>query len=188
MTQQMKRRNLRSTMKTVAYCRYSTDLQSATSISDQARVCRARAEALGLRVDDVYADEQISGATPILARPSGMRLHAEALAGRIAVILIESLDRLSRDLVEQETVVRRLEHRGVRLIAVDGYDSNDGELRALTRGVKGLMSEHFLHDLRRKTHRGLVVSTGAQISSVIGIENSPPGFRPRPLPNGPGRP
>jgi hypothetical protein len=37
----------------------------------------------------------------------------------------------------------------------DGYDSNSGAGRKLLRGVRGLISETYLDDLRAKTHRGL---------------------------------
>jgi site-specific DNA recombinase len=56
-------------------------------------------------------------------------------------------------------VIRRLEHRGIRIVGVsDGYDSNSGAGRKLLRGVRGLIGligETYLDDLRAKTHRGL---------------------------------
>ena len=138
------------------YCRYSTELQSATSIADQASLCRSRADALGLRVGELYADEAISGSVPIAHRPGAARMAADALGGRFAVLLVEGLDRLARNLVEQEALVRRLEHRGLRIIGVaDGYDTASGKMRALARGVRGLIGETYLADLRDKTHRGL---------------------------------
>ena len=143
-------------MRAVIYARFSTELQSVASIEDQARLCRERATALGLTVVAVHSDCAISGATPVNRRPGASGCVADALAGRFDVLLIESLDRLSRDLVEQETVIRRLEHRGIRIIGVsDGYDSNSGAGRKLLRGVRGLISETYLDDLRAKTHRGL---------------------------------
>ncbi len=143
-------------MRAAIYARFSTELQSVASIEDQARLCRERATALGLTVVAVHSDCAISGATPVNRRPGASACVADALAGRFDVLLIESLDRLSRNLVEQETVIRRLEHRGIRLIGVsDGYDSTSGAGRKLLRGVRGLISETYLDDLRAKTHRGL---------------------------------
>ena len=143
-------------MRAVIYARFSTELQSVASIEDQARLCRERATALGLTVVAVHSDCAVSGATPVDRRPGASACVADALAGRFDVLLIESLDRLSRNLVEQETVIRRLEHRGVRIIGVsDGYDSTSGAGRKLLRGVRGLISETYLDDLRAKTHRGL---------------------------------
>ena len=143
-------------MRAVIYARFSTELQSVASIEDQARLCRERATALGLNVVAVHSDCAMSGATPVNRRPGASACVADALAGRFDVLLIESLDRLSRNLVEQETVIRRLEHRGIRIVGVsDGYDSTSGAGRKLLRGVRGLISETYLDDLRAKTHRGL---------------------------------
>jgi site-specific DNA recombinase len=143
-------------MRAAIYARFSTELQSVASIEDQARLCRERATTLGLSVVAVHSDCAISGATPVHRRPGASTCVADALAGRFDVLLVESLDRLSRNLVEQETVIRRLEHRGIRIVGVsDGYDSNSGAGRKLLRGVRGLISETYLDDLRAKTHRGL---------------------------------
>lgn len=80
-----------------------------------------------------------------------------AATGHCSALVIESLDRLSRDQVEQETIVRRLEHRGIRIIGVsDGYDTESGESRKLLRGVRGMINETYVDDLRKKTHRGLI--------------------------------
>ena len=45
------------------YARYSTDMQSAASITDQVRICRRLAEERGWQVVEVFADEAMSGAT-----------------------------------------------------------------------------------------------------------------------------
>jgi site-specific DNA recombinase len=125
-------------------------------ITDQARICHARAEALDAQVVLTHSDDCVSGSTPVAARIGGKALLADVLAGRIELLIIESLDRLSRDLVEQETIVRRLEHRGLRIVGVsDGYDTNLGASRKLTRGMRGLVNEIYIDDLRAKTHRGL---------------------------------
>jgi len=78
------------------------------------------------------------------------------MAGRFDILFIESLDRLSRDLVEQEMIIRRLEHRDLRIVGVsDGYDTSSGASLKLTRGMRSLVNEIYLDDLRIKTHRGL---------------------------------
>lgn len=137
------------------YGRFSTDRQRETSIADQERVCDVRATAIGFRIVVRHTDEGVSGSTPVAARPGGKQLLADALAGRFEVLLVEGLGRLSRDMVEQERVIRRLEHRGIRIVGVlDGYDS-DSSARKLHRGMRGLINEVYLDDLRAKTHRGL---------------------------------
>lgn len=142
-------------MAAVIYARFSTDRQAETSIEDQARICRARAEALQLDVARVFADQATSGSTPVVERAGGRDLLEAAIAGQFSVLIVEGLDRLSRDQVEQERIVRRLEYRGIRIIGVsDGYDSDAGA-RKLIRGMRGMVNEIYLDDLRAKTHRGL---------------------------------
>lgn len=48
-------------MKAVLYARFSSDLQRATSIEDQFRNCRKRAEAEGWTVVATFADAAMSG-------------------------------------------------------------------------------------------------------------------------------
>ncbi|WP_311515421.1 recombinase family protein [Oligella urethralis] len=49
---------------------------------------------------------------------------AEGMAGNYDALMLEGLDRLSRDQVEQERIVRRLAYRGIEIAGVaDGYDS-----------------------------------------------------------------
>ncbi|QJQ03929.1 recombinase family protein [Herbaspirillum rubrisubalbicans Os34] len=141
-------------MKATIYARYSSDKQSETSLDDQLRVCRARADREGATVEFERCDAAISGSTAVGSRPAGNAMLADALAGRFDLLLVEGLDRLARDQVEQEQIVRRLEHRGIRIIGVsDGYDSRHSG-RKIMRGVRGLINDLYLDDLRSKTHRG----------------------------------
>lgn len=76
----------------VIYARYSTDLQSASSIDDQERICRAYAERQGWRVAKVYSDSAQSGAS--LMRAGIQNLLSDARAGCFEVVVSEALDRL----------------------------------------------------------------------------------------------
>ena len=141
-------------MKSTIYARYSTDKQRESSIDDQTRLCRQRAQTEGFDITAIYSDDGVSGSMPVSRRSGGAKLIADALAGRFDALIVESLDRLSRDQVEQESLIRRFEHHGIIIIGVsDGYDSRmDG--RKIMRGVRGLINELYLDDLRHKTHRG----------------------------------
>lgn len=139
-------------MRAVIYARFSTDQQSASSIDDQVTLCRSRAAALGIPITAVYSDAATSGQSLIEDRPGGRKL----LADRFDVLIVEALDRLSRDQPEVERVVRRLEHRGARIVGVsDGYDTASGKGRAVLRLVRGMMAEQYVEDLREKTLRGM---------------------------------
>lgn len=137
------------------YARYSTDRQRETSIEDQLRAARELAGRSGWEVVAVRTDEGVSGSVPVAMRPGGKALLADVLAGRVDVLVLEGLDRLSREIGEAETMVKRLEHRGVRIIGTaDGYDSR-AQGRKIMRIARGLVNELYLDDLREKTHRGL---------------------------------
>lgn len=143
------------TNRALLYARYSTDKQRETSIDDQLREARARAEREGWAVVAMHADEGVSGSTPVALRRGGKALLADALAGRFDILVVEGLDRLSRELGEAEQLVKRLEHRGIRIIGTsDGYDTA-AKGRKVMRIARGLVNELYLDDLREKTHRGL---------------------------------
>jgi DNA invertase Pin-like site-specific DNA recombinase len=139
------------TLKACLYARYSTDKQSENSIDDQLRAARERVAREGWPITAIHADEGISGSTPVALRPGGKALLADALAKRFDVLVLEGLDRLSREISEAE----RLEHRGLRIIGTaDGYDTL-ARGRKVMRIARGLVNELYLDDLREKTHRGL---------------------------------
>lgn len=143
------------TLKAALYARYSTDKQRETSIEDQLRAARARAEREGWAIVATYTDEEVSGSTPVALRPGGKALMAGILAMRFEVLIVEGLDRLSREIGEQESLVKRAEHRGIRIIGTaDGYDTQ-AKGRKVMRIARGLVNELYLDDLRAKTHRGL---------------------------------
>lgn len=142
-------------MRATLYARYSTDKQRETSIADQLRGARDRCEREGWPVVAMHADEGVSGATPVALRKGGKLLLADALASRFDILVVEGLDRLSREIGEAEQLVKRLEHRGIRIIGTsDGYDSQ-AKGRKVMRIARGLVNELYLDDLREKTHRGL---------------------------------
>ena len=69
--------NRGSHMRAAIYARYSTDLQSASSIDDQVRLCRERLERDGHELVQIYSDRAVSGAT--LIRPGVQRLMHDAV-------------------------------------------------------------------------------------------------------------
>lgn len=142
-------------MRACLYARYSTDNQSQNSIEDQLRAGRERAAREGWPIAMMHADEGISGSTPVALRAGGKALLADALADRFDVLIVEGLDRITRDLAEQERTVKRMEHRGIRIIGTaDGYDTQQAG-RKVMRIARGLVNELYIDDLRKKTHRGL---------------------------------
>ena len=136
-------------MRIALYARYSDDTQDARSIDDQVRLCRehaARAE-LG-EIVGVYADYALTGAA-LRTRPEASRLLDDARRGLFDIILVEALDRISRDQEDVAGIYKRLGFAGVCLFSV-----SEGEINELHIGMKGTMNALFLKDLANKVRRG----------------------------------
>jgi site-specific DNA recombinase len=140
-------------MRCAIYTRYSSDRQREASSEDQARNCVRRVESEGWQLAGQFIDKAVSGSRS--DRPAYQQMLKAAQAREFDVLVIDDLSRFGRDQVEAERAIRRLEFSGLRIIAIgDGYDSQS-KARKIQRGVKGLMNELYLDDLKEKTHRGL---------------------------------
>ncbi|GFE79257.1 resolvase [Steroidobacter agaridevorans] len=162
-------------MRAALYARFSTDLQRAASIEDQFRNCRKRAALEGWTVVATFADAAMSGSDA--NRPQYRSMLAAAGRHEFDILIVDDLSRLTRDAVECERAIRRMEFIGLRIVATsDGYDSTS-KARKVHRGFKGLMNEIFLDDLRERVHRGL---TG-QAQKHYWCGGRPYGYRLKPV-------
>ena len=108
-----------------------------TAIADYARKN-------GIEILNVYREEGVSGTLadrPVLAR---VLLDLEDSGSDVNTILIERVDRLARDLMVQETIIRDFQKRGCSLISVhEGNDMlSDDPTRKLVRQVLGAIAEY----------------------------------------------
>lgn len=138
------------------YARYSSDLQSPSSIPDQIRLCEAFAERQGWTIVARFEDAALSG-FGVEHRPGYRALVAAAVQvpPPFDLILVEDVSRLTRDLAEVLRLYHRLRLRGVDLVGVSDGISTVNQSGKVTLTVKGLVNELYLDDLRAKTHRGL---------------------------------
>jgi site-specific DNA recombinase len=138
------------------YARYSSDLQSPTSITDQLRLCEAFADRQGWTVVARFEDAALSG-FGVEHRPGYRALVAAALQSPppFDLVLVEDVSRLTRDLSEVLRLYHRLRLKGVDLVGVSDGVSTVNQSGKVTLTVKGLVNELYLDDLRAKTHRGL---------------------------------
>jgi site-specific DNA recombinase len=101
---------------------FDSGQQRAASIDDQLRNCRRRANDEGWAIIREYADRAITGADS--SRPQYREMLSAADRSEFDILLVDDLSRLARDQVESERAIRRLEFRGIRIVATaDGYDS-----------------------------------------------------------------
>ncbi|HWJ86898.1 MAG TPA: recombinase family protein [Pelagibacterium sp.] len=138
------------------YARFSTDLQKDRSIDDQIALCREYAAKNRLHVVEQYSDKARSGAS-LFGRDGLLSLMEAAREGHYQTLIVEALDRLSRDQEDLAGIYKRLSFAGVEIIAV-----HDGTADAIQIGIRGLVSTLFLTDLKHKIRRGMtgVISDG----------------------------
>lgn len=134
-------------LRVALYARYSSDLQSAASIDDQLRLCHARAEREGWTVVAPFNDAAMSGATT--ERPGYQSLLSAIRAGKVDLVLAESLDRFSRDLEHTASLYKLATFHGVQIVTLA-----EGPISDLQVGFKGTMGATYLADLSAKTRRG----------------------------------
>jgi site-specific DNA recombinase len=146
-----------SKLRCAVYARYSSDKQSASSITDQVRKCREHAHAKGWEIlaDHIYSDEAISGATAERAGLKRLLAAAESKARPFDVILVDDSSRLSRNQADSFKIKDRMFFAGVRIGYVSqGYDS-DSKQSDLLMGVHAITDALYISELSEKTRRGL---------------------------------
>jgi len=136
-------------MKAAVYARYSSDLQNDRSIEDQIALCEDFARRQGLTIVSAFHDRARSGAS-VIGRDGVLALMDAARAGTFDVVIVEALDRLSRDQEDLAGIYKRLTHAGIEIRAV-----HDGKADIVQIGIRGLVGALYLQDLAHKVRRGL---------------------------------
>ncbi len=132
----------------VAYARYSSDRQSARSIDDQFQLCEKIAKQHGYKIVRYYKDEAISGAGT-LGRAGWLELMRDVAARdrTFEAVIIESLSRMSRDLADSARDFKRISHRQIELIDLEG------PLTTMRVGMSGIMNQEFRKHLGNMLRR-----------------------------------
>ena len=141
-------------MRAAVYARFSSENDREQSIDDQVRVCRGFAERDGIEVVEqhVYFDEAQSGS--IRSRPGLEALKKAAEDKQFDVVLVDDSSRLSRDNQHFNTLLCLFQYWGICLISVsDGLDMREEHAKVAYQ-CRGIISELYLSDLKKKTHRG----------------------------------
>ena len=79
-----------------------------------------------------------------------MRLMEAARDRAFEVVIVEALDRLSRDQEDLAGIYKRLSFAGIEIHAV-----HDGVADQVQVGIRGLVGALYLQDLAHKVHRGM---------------------------------
>jgi DNA invertase Pin-like site-specific DNA recombinase len=131
--------------KVFAYLRVSDPSQvEGDGLTRQKLAIEAYAKAHNLEVVEYYREEGVSGTLadrPALAR---LMVNLEQNGHGVKTVLIERLERLARDLMVQEAIVRDFQKQGFRLVSTtEGPDlCSDDPTRKLIRQVMGAVAEY----------------------------------------------
>ena len=137
--------------RVATYARFSSDNQNEKSIDDQQRNCHIFSEQQGWNVVADFKDMALQG--KLKERPGYIEMMKAAQNSKFDILIVDDLSRLSRG-SDVNTEVEKLKYHGVRLITVgDGIDSNNKSSK-MHIGMKSMMNNLFLDDLKDKVHRG----------------------------------
>lgn len=135
--------------RAVGYSRFSTDLQNEKSIGDEEALIRRYADHHNYEVVALYSDAAQSGAS-IIGRDGLFRLLEDAARGKFDAVIVEELDRLSRDMQDLAGIHKKLSFYNIEIIAI-----HEGVASTVTVGLRGLVGQLFREDNARKVRRGL---------------------------------
>ncbi len=140
--------------KAVIYARFSSDKQDEASIDAQVRACQEYAAGKGLSIQEIYADEAISGkGSKTASRKAYQKMLRDVNKGSFDTILIHKYDRVARNLGEHVNLEKRLKDKRVELIAVAQDFGNSAEAKIM-RTLMWSLSEYYLDNLSSEVKKG----------------------------------
>lgn len=156
-------RHERQQKRVAAYCRVSTNLAEQeesfeTQVGYYTRFIQSNPDWIMVKV---YADHGISG-TSAKKRPQFMAMIEDAMSGKTDLILVKSISRFSRNLVECQQYVRQLKARGVEVRfereRISSFDPTSdfvfSLLSAVAQDESRSISENIRWYYRRRFERG----------------------------------
>lgn len=110
-------------------------------LTRQEEAVRSYAHGHSMSMAHLYREEGISG--ELINRPALQSMIAHLTAGPIKVVLVERLDRLARDIVVQETLIKQLHTLGITLVSTHEPDlCSQDTSRKLIRQMLGVIAEY----------------------------------------------
>lgn len=134
--------------KVAIYARYSTNLQTFKSIEDQIELCRVYAAKQGWEVVATYHDAERSGTTTV-GRDGLFSMMAAADRGEFVIVLVEDVDRLSRNAADTHGLVDELAAVDVTVCTVGSGVMSNWEV-----AFKAVSNADYVKQLGMKTRRG----------------------------------
>jgi site-specific DNA recombinase len=142
-------------MKTAIYARVSTQDQAEQGTTHNQldylnRYCKDR----DLEITETYIDDGVSGAIPLVERPGGARLLADAAANKFQAIAVYKLDRLGRKMSDIILVCEDLERRGVGVISATQNFDTTTPFGIATRGFFAVFAQLERDTIKERCDEG----------------------------------
>jgi len=138
----------------VAYCRVSTleQKKKGYGIDIQIRDATICAERHGFLVEKFYRDEGISGVKE--EREALNRLMRDCRAGEVAIVILPSLDRLSREVRIAENLFYEFKTRNIKVLIADMPQYNGERKDVLIRQIMEAIAEDNRKDIIERLFKG----------------------------------
>ena len=109
----------------------------------QEAAIRAYAKAHDIKLVKVFKEEGVSGTKDLADRPAFVAMMEALHSNGVKLVLVESLSRLARDLMIQESILHDLKRHGFQLVSVAEPDlCGDDPSRKLMRQIMGAFHEY----------------------------------------------
>lgn len=133
-----------TTRKAFAYLRVSGRGQlDGDGFDRQRQAIEGFARRSGLQIVEEFREQAVSGATELDDRPALMTLFSRIVENGVRVVIVERADRLARDLMVQEAILKQFITSNVQVLTADGLDLSDNSdpMRTLIRQIVGAIAE-----------------------------------------------
>lgn len=137
----------------IIYCRFSPrpDADISKSNEKQEERCRLYCEKKGYNVWSAFYDNAVSGKTP--SRP-GLN-SALAFLNRGSVLVVDTWDRLARDMLIQLTICNTVEQLGATIETADGAPNRSTSEGTLFANILAAFAQYERERASRRTKAGL---------------------------------
>lgn len=133
----------------------ATERHQETPLDQQESACRAYAEQHGYTVDEAHIYREAHTGVELWERPQLTRLREAIRRREIDVVIVYSIDRLSRDPVHLGVILSEADHAGVAIEFVTEQidDSPEGALIRFVRGYAAKVEHTKIVDRTRRGRR-----------------------------------
>ena len=132
-------------IKVFGYCRVSGQSQiGGDGLTRQTLSIQSYAKANGYEIVQTFRDEGVSGTLQDRPALGAMIVSLESNGHGVETVLIERVDRLARDLMVQEYLIKEFQSKGFNLVSVhEGADLLDGDpTRTMLRQILGAVAQY----------------------------------------------